>query len=115
MASETLPEASESPGREALAELDQVLASKPHAEGHTFSAATHHLCLLRDRMAREQRERGADADSRRRLEHVNAVISIVLAGHFPLGGVPWPELQKARGWLAALVAEDDARPPRHVP
>ena len=95
--------ASDASGREALAELDLALAAKPHAEGHTFSMAALHLSELRDRMAAEQRERGADAESRRRLEHVNAVISVVLAGHFPLGAVPWAELQKARGWLADLV------------
>ncbi len=86
--------------REALAELDRALAAKPHAEGHTFSMAALHLSQLRDRMAAERR---TDAAGRRRLEHVNAVISVVLAGHFPLGAVPWAELEKARGWLADLV------------
>ncbi len=95
--------ASDDAGREALAELDRALAAKPHAEGHTFSMAALHLSQLRDRMAAEQRERGADVRSRRRLEHLNAVISVVLAGHFPLGAVPWAELQRARGWLAELV------------
>ena len=98
--------ANEAPAHAALAELDKALAAKPHAEGHTFSAAAHERSLLRDKMAAQQRKQGATAESRRRLEHVNAVISVVLAGHFPLGGVPWPELEKARGWLAALVDED---------
>lgn len=92
----------------ALAELDKALAEKPHAEGNTFSAAAHELSLLRDKMAARQRKQGATPESRRQLEHVNAVISIVLAGHFPLGGVPWPELEKARGWLAALIDENTA-------
>lgn len=103
--------ANDSPARQALAELDQALAARPYAEGHTFSMAALHLSQLRDRMAAAQRDKGADATSRRRLEHVNAVISIVLAGHFPLGAVPWPELEKARGWLAELVEEDGARAP----
>ena len=89
----------------ALAELDKVLATKPHVDGHTLSVAAHELSLLRNAMADRQRDVGATADSRRRLEHVNAVISVVLAGHFPLGGVPWPELEKARGWLAGLADE----------
>ena len=90
---------------EALAELDKALADKPYAEGHTFSAAAHHLCSVRDKLAMRQVREGADAASRKRLEHVNAVISVVLAGHFPLGSVPWEELAKARGWLADLVAD----------
>lgn len=100
--------ANEAPAHAALAELDKALAAKPHIEGHTLSAAAHELSLLRNKMAERQREQGATPESRRRLEHVNAVISIVLAGHFPLGGIPWQELEKARGWLAALVDEDAA-------
>jgi hypothetical protein len=99
---------SNSPAREALAELDKSLAAKPHVEGHTFSMAALRLSQLRDRITAEQREKGTDPASRRRLEHVNAVISIVLAGHFPLGAVPWAELEKARGWLAGLAEEDGA-------
>jgi hypothetical protein len=35
--------------------------------------------------------------------HLNGVISVVLAGNFPLGDVPWGELDKARDWLRDLV------------
>jgi len=87
----------------ALAELDRALAARPHADGEAFSAATRHLCRARDGMIRRHREVGATAESRRRLEHVNAVISVLLAGHFPLGKIPWTELEKARGWLAELA------------
>ena len=95
--------------RAALDELDKALADKPHLEGHTFSAAAHELSLLRDRIAARQRERGATPESRRRLEHVNAVISVVLAGHFPLGSVSWPDLDKSREWLAKLVVDETGR------
>jgi hypothetical protein len=97
--------ANEAIARPALDKLDKALAAKPHPDAHAFSAAAHELSLLRDRMAAHQREIGATVDSRRRLEHVNAVISVVLAGHFPLGSVPWPELEKARDWLAKLADE----------
>ena len=36
---------------------------------------------------------------------VAAVISVVLGVHFPLGDIPWDELEKGRAWLADLVAE----------
>ena len=56
-------------------------------------------------MAARQRKLGQNPDSRRRLEHVNAIISVVLGTHFPLGSVPWDELEKARNWLAKLADE----------
>jgi hypothetical protein len=39
------------------------------------------------------------------LEHLNGVISVVAGTHYPLKEVPWDELVKARGWLAALIGE----------
>jgi hypothetical protein len=95
--------------RTALAELDKALAAKPRVDGHTLSAAAHHLSLLRDSIAVRQRDAGPNPDSRRRLEHVNAVISVVLGVHFPLGNVPWDELEKARGWLAKLADEESGQ------
>jgi hypothetical protein len=92
--------------RTALGELDKALAAKPRVDGHTLSAAAHNLSLLRDGIAVRQRELGPTPDSRRRLEHVNAVISVVLGVHFPLGDVPWDELGKARDWVAKLADEE---------
>ncbi len=84
----------------ALAALDQALAAKPDPDYAAFSAAAHHLAALRGGLAAKVRDAGG---SRRDLDHVNAVMSIVLAGHFPLGAIPWPELDKARAWLAAVA------------
>lgn len=95
----------DTPARAALGELDKALAAKPHVEGHTLSAAVHQLSLLRNEMAARLREVGGGAEGRRQLEHVNAVISVVLGTHFPLGAVPWGELEKARDWLAKLANE----------
>jgi len=57
---------------------------------------------LRDLLLAEVRQ-GKTA-SRVRLGKVNALISVVLAGHFPLGSVPWPELERARGVLAEITS-----------
>jgi hypothetical protein len=99
----------ESHARIALAELDKVLSAKPHVDGPMLSVAVHELSLLRNMMATRQHKVGATTDTRRRLEHVNAVISVVLGVHFPLGSVPWAELEKARGWLAKLIDDDLAK------
>ena len=98
--------ATDHPAQAALNELDRALAAKPYAEGHTFSEAARQLCLLRDRLIAEQSRAGAAAETRGKLGHVNAVISVILAGHFPLGDVPWPELVKARAWLADFISAD---------
>ncbi len=86
----------------ALESYDQALAKKPHADGHLFSETTRHLCQFRTQLTQRYH---AGAASRQSLEHLNSVISVVLAGHFPLGEIPWPELEKARTWLAELVAK----------
>lgn len=92
-------------GHRALAALDTVLARKPERDDHTLSEAAAELTTFRDAIIAEQRRGGIrSADERRHLAHLNAVLSVVLGVHFPLGETPWDELQKARGWLADLVA-----------
>ncbi|GJE41537.1 hypothetical protein [Methylobacterium soli] len=88
------------PGRRALAALDRVLAQRPQKDDHGFSQATQCLSAFRDELIGAHRRQ---ACTREQLVHLNGVISVVLAGHFPLGDVPWGELDKARDWLKALV------------
>ncbi len=82
----------EAAGRTALAALDAILAQEPEPDPGLFSKATRCLSLYRDGLIESGR--------RTHLERVNAVISIVMAGHFPLGPVPWAELHNVRGWLS---------------
>ncbi len=89
-------------GRQALAAIDKVLAGKPHADGHALSEATKNVALFRDEVIARQHH-PPQMKERRDLEHVNAVISVVLAVHFPLGDIPWHELEGARSWLAELL------------
>ena len=90
----------ENQAREALASLDKAIAHKPRKDDADFAAALEHLCKLRDVLLAGARQGAA---SRERLGQVNALISVVLAGHFPLGNVPWPEVERARGVLAGMV------------
>ncbi len=87
-------------GREALEALDRALAQEPKRDGEAFTAASEQLCRMRDVMIAERRAGGGDAS---RLERLNAVISSALAGHFPLGPTPWPEVKTARDELQALL------------
>ncbi|MBV9750844.1 MAG: hypothetical protein JO157_18715 [Acetobacteraceae bacterium] len=92
-------------GQASLEALDKVIADRPHKVGHDFSAAAKHLCAFRDELIGRYREAGDEETHRvrERLTRVNAVISTVLAGHFPLGPIPWPEIEKAREQLRDVV------------
>lgn len=92
-----------SEGRKALDALDRALQHKPKRDGEAFSATTEHLCRMRDLIIAERRTGAGDDDS---LERLNAVISSTLAGHFPLGNTPWPEVERAREELRALLAQE---------
>ncbi len=83
------------PGDTALAALDTILAQEPEPDQDLFSKCIQCLSVFRNSLA--------DSGQRTHLEQVNAVISVVMAGHFPLGKLPWEELHKARGWLAEAV------------
>ena len=86
--------------------LDKVIADKPRKVGHDFSAATRHLCAFRDELIAQHRAAGDEGTHqvREHLGRINAVISAVLGGHFPLGPIPWPEIEKAREQLAQVIA-----------
>ena len=90
-------------GREALSAIDAALRARPDKPGDVLSHATQSLCTLREEMIAAARHEGAASGRRERLERVNAIISVVLAVYFPLGDVPWWELEKARCWLADIV------------
>ncbi len=89
-------------GQAALAALGRALAKQPERDGEAFSETTERLCQMRDRLIALRR---SGQGSEERLGRLNAVISTTLAGHFPLGRAPWPEIELARGMLQELVAE----------
>jgi formate dehydrogenase major subunit len=91
-------------GLEVLQAIDALLADKPDKVGHDFSEATRRLCAWRDQFIQRWRQTHSDED-RRNLERVNAAISVVVGGQFPLGSVPWTEIEKVRGDLADLASE----------
>jgi hypothetical protein len=96
-------------GAAALASLDQLLAERPDRVGADFSAATRHLAAYRDALAAEWRRTASQTD-RARLASVNAVISVVVGGHYPLGDIPWPHIEKARSLLVRAAQLDGAQP-----
>jgi len=95
---------------EALAALDRALAHKPDKDDDDFTASLKHLSAFRDALTAKFRAAGNDEtrDVRAHLARVNAIISIVMAGHFPLGAIPWPEIEQARQHLAEVVQQQEA-------
>ena len=102
------------PGRRALECLDRLFAEKPtegttRAErrdlGHDFSETTRLMCGYRDVLIRAQRAAGVTSASQARLQQVNSVLSTVLGGHFPLGDIPWRQVEQARDAFAALLVQ----------
>lgn len=89
----------------ALAALDAALAHRPAKDGHDFSHATMCLVDWRKRLT-DRLHKGEPVGPT--LERVNALISVVIGAHFPLGEIHWPSVEKARDSLAELVAA----PPR---
>jgi hypothetical protein len=91
--------------RQALDALDKALRAKPHKDDEDFTAAIKHLSRYRDALTAQFRAAGNEEthEVRARLTRVNAIISTVMAGHFPLGPIPWPEIEKARGALAEIA------------
>jgi formate dehydrogenase major subunit len=106
---EVLHMAAEYPGHIALRAIDDVLAQKPHKDDSRLSTATGCLCVFRDHVIDANRGPDATGEGRKRLAHLNSVLSVVLGCQFPLGDVPWQELERARGWLADLVSEMEPR------
>ena len=86
--------------------LDKLLAERPEKPGSEFSEATRCLTEYRDELIGQYR---AGTLPRARLDVINAVLSIVVSAHFPLGPVPWEKLQMARRQLASWKRVD--RPP----
>ena len=91
-----------STGERALALIDKLLSERPEKVGHDFSEATRCLAAFRDELISRFRETRAERD-RARLDGVNAVLSVVVSGHFPLGDIPWGHIEKARKRLDGLI------------
>ena len=89
-------------GRAALAALDRALAAEPVRDPDAFTATTERLCHLRTLLIAA---RDGSEDRTAQLGQVNAIISSTLAGHYPIGPVPWPLVRSARESLESLLTK----------
>ena len=95
-------------GWEALEQIDRALAGRPVRDPQALTGAMQCLTAFRDHCV--ERCRAEDGPRHRGpLERVNAVISIVTAGEFPIGEMPWDDLATAQSWLEAVLREEAAQ------
>jgi hypothetical protein len=84
----------------ALAALDRALDDRPEKTYGDIAEAVRCVVALRDRLIAEQR---GGADIRAELGRVNAVLSHIVGGEYPLEGVRRDRIKKAREELAATL------------
>ena len=89
-------------GKQALRLVDKLLAERPDKVTHGFSAATRCLTAFRDELVEAWRA-GSSGEARERMAKANAVISVIVGGHYPRGDIPWQHILEARKQLATLV------------
>ena len=87
---------------QAVAAIDQLLADQPDKVGADFSAATRSLVAWRNALALRWRHSTTKED-RQAVDCVNAALSVILGGQFPLGSVQWSEIKKVQRDLAELA------------
>lgn len=88
-------------GKQALGAIDKLLAERPDKVGHDFSEATRLVAGYRDMLADNWRRTNAEA-AYSRLAAANAVLSVMVGGHYPLGAIPWQHIERAREQLAKV-------------
>ena len=88
--------------------FDRALASPPKVDGHAMTEATEAVCAYRDDLRRRLREAPDDTGARGRLRSTNLIVSLLLAGHYPLGETPWEALHAVPGLLDSLAEREPA-------
>lgn len=91
------------PGRKALVHVRRILEQKPTKDDHELSFLTRCLAAFREEMIERNRATPPSAEANECLMHLNAIVSVVMGMHFPLGQPPWEEFEKADAWLETLV------------
>jgi hypothetical protein len=94
----------EEAGAAALAALDRALDDRPDKIYGDLANAVRCLVRLRDELIAERRRSGGAAGDGR-LERVNAILSVVSGGEYPLEGVRRERIEQAREELTRLLSQ----------
>jgi hypothetical protein len=88
---------------DALSAIDKVLEDQTDSIDHALVPAIQCLVRLRDETIAAVRASDADAADQKRLHDVNAALSLLVGTHYPLVGIKWNRLKKARDALAEVM------------
>lgn len=88
----------------AIEALDRALRDQPDRLYDDVVAAVRGLVGFRDHLIDRQRTEGG-ADAANRLRRVNAILSMMVGGEYPISGLHRERLQKARHALDELQRE----------
>ena len=94
--------------RDAVGKFDYLLRNHPAEIAEELGDAVHCVVALRDSMIEHRHRAGATAEQDGQLQKVNAVISAIVAGEFPLMGVRWKRIEGARDLLKQVLAEQES-------
>jgi hypothetical protein len=88
---------------DALHAIDRVLAEQPDSIEQALVPAIRCMVRLRDETIAAIRATDAEAEARKRLHDINAALSLLVGAHYPLVGIQWDRLRKARNALADVA------------
>jgi len=94
----------------ALETLDRMLDEKPEQYHEEVVAVLRCLVAIRNHLIEQRRKQGPLPDLEEQLDHVNAVVSVMTSGSFPIVGLNHERLKHARDLMASLM--ETARPDR---
>ena len=96
------------PGLKAMQHVARILEQRPKKDDHELSYLTRCLGDFRAELIDKRNGHSATPEDRTRLSHLNAIVSVAMAMHFPIGNPPWDEFEKTQKWLKTLVEEIEA-------
>ena len=89
---------------EAIAAVERALTARPKLDGYAFTDATKAVCEYRDTLRHALRDGSAGPGDEQRLADSNLAVTLLMAGHFPLGETPWEQVEGARDHLVKMKA-----------
>jgi hypothetical protein len=81
----------------ALATLDRVPNEKPEQYHEEVVEVLRCLVVIRDHLIEQRRRSEPSAELDERLDHINAVLSVMTSGSFPVVGLNHERLKRANG------------------
>jgi hypothetical protein len=88
---------------ESIAKLSHVLEERPERLHHEITDAVRSVVALRDGFIACRRKGDLSAADQARLVKVNAALSFTVGAEFPLVGVRWQRIAKARDTLRDML------------